>query len=335
MTNIVTTDLHTSIFTPESPPKLKFRWLIAILAFFIFGLIPESVLTSSTSALKIFIHPGDLIFIAFYYGFYVLFVRDLIVRKKLSWQALLLFGISFGFMNEGVVADTWYTAKYLGMSYLGPINLSWAVNLTIFHIFFSVFLPIAAFNALFPQWAQVPILNKRFSYILLGLFFLFNGMSAFNNSFQRETIIVFSLALCIFVLALNIPASQETNTNLKVPLIRTLIWLGIAVYLEYMFTLYIIPMIDFHLFPQYIAVLLNILLSLIQVVLWGYALLIWLHSDHWTRSQSLAFITGIILISTTLTIIVPFVRNVFEPIITIPSLLLCVILLRRSLLRYN
>ncbi len=335
MNNPVTADNNSTMISLESPPKIKFHWLIAILAFFIFGLIPESILTSSTSALKIFIQPGDLIFVALYYGMFVLFVRDLMVRRNLGWQALLLFGISFGFFNEGVVADTWYTTKFVGMSYLGHVNVAWAVNLTIFHIFFSVFLPITAFNALFPQMAQVPVLNKRFSYILLVVFFLYNGISAFNNTYRTETIIVFFLAFSMFFLALNLPVSHETRTTTKVPSIRALIWLGIAVYIEYMLTLYLVPAIDSYIFQQYIALIVNIAISVIQVIVWGNTIQQWRRSENWARSQSLAIITGVFLISTILTIVATLAKNVFEPFITIPALLLMAILLRRSLLRYN
>jgi hypothetical protein len=73
----------------------------------------------------------------------------------------LLLGAAYGFINEGVVAGTWYVVHPPGYSFIGEIDWTWAVSLTLFHAIFIVFIPIAFIEILFPSLCGQSLLGRR------------------------------------------------------------------------------------------------------------------------------------------------------------------------------
>jgi hypothetical protein len=53
-------------------------------------------------------NPLELLAIAAFYGPAVLLIREALIRRRPGWTSLVLLGGAFGFVNEGVVAGTWY-----------------------------------------------------------------------------------------------------------------------------------------------------------------------------------------------------------------------------------
>ncbi len=116
--------------------------------------------------------PWNLIFLMLFYGLADLLIREALIRRHLGWVSLIIFGIAFGFLNEGVLAGTWYTVKPDGYIYIGQINYAWAAALTVFHIFISVIAPIAFIETIFPSLAGMPLLRRRRGIVISAVIFL-------------------------------------------------------------------------------------------------------------------------------------------------------------------
>lgn len=184
---------------PARPPR---KWPI-ILVFCLFaGLIPETIVTSSTSPLKMLLNPVSLPFIALFYGTADLLIREIIVRRRVGLASVLLLGAAFGFVNEGVAAGTWYTVRSQGYAYFGGVNWAWALALTIFHTIISVIVPIAFIEILFPSIAGKPLLRRRGMVICAALFLGFALLVALTPLYRPYRLAALAVAVLFALLAL-------------------------------------------------------------------------------------------------------------------------------------
>src|SRR5215469_10338673 len=106
----------------------------------------------------------------------MLVLRETIIRKPAGWVSVVLLGIAFGFCNEGVVAGTWYRVVNPGYRFLGPIDVAWAVALTVFHLFISMLMTLAFTDVLMPSYASKSLLSRRGTAITASIFVLFNAL---------------------------------------------------------------------------------------------------------------------------------------------------------------
>lgn len=193
-----------TIPTPATPRPPR-KWPIVI-AFCLFaGLIPETIVTSSTSPLKILLNPLSLPFIALFYGTADLLVREIIVRRRVGLASVLLLGAAFGFVNEGVAAGTWYTVRPQGYLYIGGVDWAWALALTIFHTIISVIVPIAFIEIVFPSIRGKPLLRRRSMVICAVLFLGFALLVALTPLYRPYRLTALAVAVLFALLALALP----------------------------------------------------------------------------------------------------------------------------------
>src|SRR5690242_12570150 len=146
---------------PANAKRPLRTWYVVLTLCFFAAVIPETLTTTSTSVAKIITQPTSLPFIMLFYGLADLLIREALIRRHLGWVSLVLLGIAFSFINEGVIAGTWYPGKYEGATYIGGISFVVAAGLTVFHIFISVITPIAFIEMLFPAHAGLPLVRRR------------------------------------------------------------------------------------------------------------------------------------------------------------------------------
>ena len=125
-------------------------WPAVLPLYLLAALIPESIATGNTPVLSYLSNPVALLFLAAFYGGADVAIRELRLRRGLRWGGALALAVAFGFANEGVVAATWYRVAPTGYAYLGGVDVAWAVLLTLFHAVFSVVVPIALVQLMFP-----------------------------------------------------------------------------------------------------------------------------------------------------------------------------------------
>jgi hypothetical protein len=311
---------------------------LVLLFLLLAGLIPETIVTNSTSVAKIAHAPIDLIFIALFYGTADIVIREAIIRRPLGLASKVLLGVAFGFINEGVVAGTWYTVRPDGYVYLNGIDVSWAVSLTIFHLFVSVLLPIYLFDSVAPSVAGVPLLKRR-GIITMTLIFL--GLSALvflTPLYRPQRLAVFAVALTLAVIALLAPpalrASVPASETRPAPGLWRLRILGFLALLLYFICIYLLPVIFAAInkraggLPALPALLANVIL--IGLVVWSLALGVgWSRRRGWSSRHSLALISGVLTFSVLFSFIPPLVAT-WEPLATVPFAIFLIILAWRA-----
>jgi hypothetical protein len=303
-------------------------WYVVLVFCFFAAVIPESIATWSTSVAKVVGHPADLLFVILFYGLADLLVREAMVRRHLGWVSLILFGIAFGFLNEGVVAGTWYTVAYGGYIYIGQVNYAWAVALTVFHTFISVIIPLAFIETLFPSRAGLPLLRRRGIVISATVFLLLTSVFLFVPSYRPYRIAVFALALTLALIALRLPAARPRILSATPPPgFWRLRWTGFFASVTYFVLILIVPPITlklagpYALAAQYVDIVLFILFSAFTLAI-GRG---WTARAGWSPRHTLALMTGVLMFSILITLLPP-VWSTLEPLATLPFLLLLILL---------
>jgi hypothetical protein len=92
------------------------------------------------------------------YGAGVLLIRELVRHRGLGWFSILLMGAAFGIVHEGAILQTiWnpheFTAK-MGRAF--GVNYVWAGYITVYHMFWSVTLPVLIVELLYPKRRAEP-----------------------------------------------------------------------------------------------------------------------------------------------------------------------------------
>ena len=317
------------------PPR---RWPVILTFCLLAGLIPETITTTSTSVAKIAANPISLVFIALFYGTADLVIREAIIRRPLGVAGRLLMGAAFGFINEGVVAGTWYSVRPDGYAFVRGIDWSWAVSLTVFHVFISVLLPIYLIDVIFPSMAGIPLLRRRG---VIGATILFVGFSALATlapTYRGQRMLALVVALALALVALRLPPARlmppPVDGAKPAPELWRLRALGFLAMLLYFLCIYALPFLfagGKHGGAR--SALPGLLANVILVALaaWAVALCMgWARRPGWSSRRQLALISGVFGFATLLSLTAPEERAVGEPLITIPFMLLLIVLAWRA-----
>jgi len=134
------------------------------------------VLTGSTPPLECIMNPLAFPSLWAFYGSGVLLIRELWVRKNPTPGGIMLGGFAYGVLEEGVFIKSWFDPHWPDLGLLGTygriggVNTVWAVWLTIFHGFMSIWVPIMVFILLFPDLKHEPLLTKKSASFLIALY---------------------------------------------------------------------------------------------------------------------------------------------------------------------
>lgn len=305
------------------------RWLAIILACCFAALIPETILTSSTSVLQILISPLSLVYIAVFYGSAMLVLREVMIRKPASWVSVVLLGIAFGFCNEGVVAGTWYRVLNPGYRFLGPVDVAWAVALTVFHVFISMIMTVSFTDVLMPSYAGKSLLGRRGTIITAGIFIVFNALVLLSPIYRGDRALVLAGALALAAIALLLPAvpTQPTGKISATKAAPRLLWLrlsGFLAFFLYFVDIYLIPRVVAGLphMPSIRAQFIDMAITLAGSALVLWRGISWSSRDGWGPQQNLALISGVVTVSVLVSVLVPGQRAILEPLATVPFFLL-------------
>lgn len=184
----------------------------ALLAlYFLAPLIGEVIGSYNTPPLA-FLNPTTLIFLPALYGSAAILLRELVVRRGLGWRSWILLGAAFGAINEGVIAVTWFDPKvpaYLGRyGHALGVNWVWAVGLTVFHITYSVTIPILLAESAFPSIASRPWLRRR-GMNGFGIWLTFTALLGFiTGTYELGRLVALGWAVTLIVVALLLPRAR-------------------------------------------------------------------------------------------------------------------------------
>lgn len=186
---------------PASARPRSDRWapvlLVALAITF-----PE-LLTGSTPFLSIFVNPLALPGLVGLYGAGVLVIREFRVRGRAGWPSLLLVGASYGVLEEGFAARTFFApAALVGRlatyGHFASVNWVWAVQIATFHAVFSIALPILLVDVAYPSTRGRSFLSGRATGAALAVLFATVGLlAAFLNPGVRPPLAALAIVALI------------------------------------------------------------------------------------------------------------------------------------------
>ncbi len=109
------------------------------------------------------------------YALPVLLIREAVVAWNKWIASLLALGISYGALNEGLLAKTYFAVNPLSPEVVGGlgrwigINWPWVTEITLFHMIVSISVPVMLSFLIFPETRYVRFLSERAIRWFLGL----------------------------------------------------------------------------------------------------------------------------------------------------------------------
>lgn len=137
----------------------------AVMLFFLSPMVAE-LLTGSAPPAEFF-NPLLFLVLCALYGSGAVLVRELVVRWNKGWPSILVLGMAYGIVEEGLMVKSFFDPSWpdLGvMSVVGRwagVNVLWSVALTLFHAVWSISIPILIVESLYPERAVVPWVRNR------------------------------------------------------------------------------------------------------------------------------------------------------------------------------
>ena len=281
------------------------RGLKPIFGLFVLAPVVAELVGSGNLPTLLFLNPLIAFLFCLLYGPPALLLRELWVRGRVGWPAMLVLGFAFGAFDEGVVADTWFKPKALHLTAselgrVGQVNWNLVANLTVFHTFVSMFISIALAELFFSKRAGQPWLRRRGIIVctLVPVFIALGDLSTRKNGKTRivadhaERVATFFVILLAVAIALSLPRWRLPVTRHRVPTVRHAFWIGFSWFVVYLFAFFGLIRIAPRAVP---IVALALWMTAVVVVLWCAG------SLHWTRRHTLLLCAGVLAPSMLLT----------------------------------
>lgn len=158
---------------PKSPTGFR-RVAPAFALFFLSPFVAEFLLGNiSISAI------AALIFLAPMYGGGALAVREIARRCGRGWATIVLLALAYGLIEEGIIIQTLFNPNYLGLhllaeAYIPSLGIGgwWTPFVLTLHTVWSISVPIAVVEALFPERRETPWLGKTGLGVSIFLFLI-------------------------------------------------------------------------------------------------------------------------------------------------------------------
>lgn len=143
--------------------------------------IPEYLTGSSKLGSLILDPPSFFIGLVFNIALYsagALLIREFCIRYGKGWASVLMLGLAYGIMEEGISVHTFFIpsgnpvgllsiyGRYAGVDWI------WALGISVFHAIFSIGLPLLLLSIAYPKYSREPLVGKRGIVMLLAVFSL-------------------------------------------------------------------------------------------------------------------------------------------------------------------
>ena len=137
----------------------------AVILYFLSPVIAE--LLSGSSPPAEFFQPITFVFLVALYGSGALLVRELTFRWRRGWPSVLLLGLAYGILEEGLAVKSFFDPSWVDLGTLGEygrwagVNWVWSLGLMFYHAIYSIGIPILLTWLLFPGWEKRPWLQPK------------------------------------------------------------------------------------------------------------------------------------------------------------------------------
>jgi len=140
--------------------------------------IPEYI-TSSSPLNAIVLNPSQFVFQLVanlgLYGSGALLIHDAGIRWGKGWGSVLLLGLAYGILEEGIALSTLFNPQAGPIGSLGVygrwlgVNWIWAAQIVPFHAIFSISIPILLLGFAIPETRETPLLTRRRTAAVLAI----------------------------------------------------------------------------------------------------------------------------------------------------------------------
>lgn len=189
--------------------------------------IPE-YLTGSSTWTYLVVDPGlFFLLLALNLGLYgpgVLLMREVFVRGRKGWAAILCLGSAYGLLEEGTALSTIFNPHSgvlfggLGsFGHWGGVNWLWVIVALELHVVLSIGVPILLFGLALPEMRWTSLLDRRDATITVGVFVADIAVSAFLIGYFRVGLAwqlgALAVAAALIVLAYRLPRTVLQPTS--------------------------------------------------------------------------------------------------------------------------
>ncbi len=182
-------------------------------------------LLTATAPPRTFFDPLPAWYRLLLYGSGVLVVHECAVTWKRGWPGLLLLGLAFGTVVEGLVSRSMFCTEWLRIGLLGDyghwlgINWHWSLLLLVFHAVYSIALPVLVAELVWPDsrnrhWLDPAVTQMLVMGLLAGA--LYGRQNALPASPQSFWIACGLLGGWVY-LARHAPAPRRPPRRLRPP----------------------------------------------------------------------------------------------------------------------
>jgi hypothetical protein len=233
------------------------------------------------------------------YGCGALVARELVIRSGKGWASLLLLGIAFSLIFEGIVTRVMFNPMW---AELGPLavyqhvyGVNWTLSLALahFHVALSIFAAITLTEMLYPDRRYESWISTRMLFICAAALPAWTLVIGLFERFIPPlwgVIGLLGLTALLIALALRIPAQPFASSSRTAPPPWLFGVVGASSVIVIMFGVYIIPAVTV---PPPLPVSFTVLLAIdVFTGLW----LVWASGGGtlWDDRHRLALITGLL-----------------------------------------
>jgi len=200
------------------------RYVTPALVLFFLSPIVAELISGSSPPLKFF-NPILLLANLFLYGCGAILVRELAFRWKKGWPSILLLGLAYGLVEEGLGLKSLYNPTYPGVDgsygrWMG-VNWTWTIAMITYHAVISIGVPILLVTLIFPEKRNEPWVKNRTIIILAALLALdATVLNLFIAPYSPDPIlyiITFAAIVVLAVVAWAFPHPYFKPVEVKTP----------------------------------------------------------------------------------------------------------------------
>ncbi len=198
-----------------------------VLLLFVLSPLVAEYLSGSMSMSQI----GYLPFMAMLYGGGAVLIRELARRTHRGWMTILFLGLAYGLLEEGIAIQTLFNPHFHGLRLLDygfvpalGIAVPWTVYVLTIHVVWSIMVPIALVEILFPLRRTEPWLGGAgFAVIALiyaaGIAIISAGIKqqehflATPSQFEGAALAVLMSVVLAFILPLRRRAKEDDTLS--------------------------------------------------------------------------------------------------------------------------
>lgn len=212
------------------------RAVVPVVTLFLLAPLVGEVL-GAAMRLSYFVQPLRVLGVMLFYGAGVVLIREVARRLGLNWWGVILLAIVFALVEEGLALQTIFNPVGPGedtvFGRVAGVNWFWAVVVCGYHVVWSVLVPIALVECLFPRHSRSAWLSKRATAVFGGLFALGGAVFLLISFLRSDYRLPLQLAagtvlmVAILMWAATKCVGDKVGTGKKAPRPAAVAWFGL------------------------------------------------------------------------------------------------------------